>query len=486
MEHLDQVLSEIRYPLETGTSAVPFEALFRCHERASGGGRQRIYHAMRESLKIIPSISEAERGGIQERLEAIVESDEFLEEERRDVLERLLRVAPAPHELNPGSVLILLESIAPFQGRTFGAVQPLVVGVEYWGRRIPRLLHDVDWEAMQAGFEPAIYATRDYLQRRMQGGLDLAIRLAELVVTGRFPRLRGRVEGYSLGLGSAIALLSRLLDLPVPADIAFTGRVELDGTVGPVSGCPAKAEAARQKGLRLVFVPKDNRSEFGEEKGIERCGVRTLDEAVRAVFDSTKFDQALEVFRARALPTELRRRQPRGPDIRSTAAPRVLLSCIGDADPTGTPRTPRGEPPTPESGAILTLCTELHPDQVYLFYIAEGREDREERIRAIGDFLEKELRQPRPIPIFLDTNDPTDFNRLLPALRDAVIGLVRTSDHEDTEYYINVTSGTQQMTLTWFLLYERGYIPQGRLYQVRTTQQAQGEPRVREVMLPVL
>lgn len=486
MNDLNQVLAEIGRHSASGIITVALERLFACFTGATGGERQRIYGALRCMLKRLPFISEMERGRIRSKLESVTDNgNEFLEGERQSVLECLSGVAPMP-PLPSGSVLLLLESKAPFLEQQFGDVQPLVVGVEHWGRRIPRLLHDVDWDALQAGFEPAVHAAKDYIRGRLQGGLDLDIRLGETAVTGRLPWLREKVEGYSLGLGSAIALLSRVLDLPVPADTAFTGRVELNGDVALVSGCVAKAAAAREKGLRRIIVPEQNKKECLSVGGIECVGVNCLEEAVAATFDTSSFNRALEEFKVQALPAELRRRNPWGPNADDAATPRVLLSCISDGDPDGRPGRDANQPA--ERGPILTLCDKFRPRAVYIFYVADRRQDWEKKISTIKSTLADELPEIRSVEgVFLENvTNPSNFEQLLPAFRNEVMKIVRNQGIGETIYLINTTSGTGQMMLSWFLLYERGIIPQGRLYQVRTTKQAESEPRVCEVMLPVL
>jgi hypothetical protein len=294
------------------------------------------------------------------------------------------------------------------------------------------------------------------------------------------------VEGYSLGLGSAVALISRLLGLPVPADTAFTGRVELDGSVAPVGGGAVKAAAAREKGLRRIVVPDLNKGEFGAGDGVECIGVNRLETAIDLTFNRAALDEALRAFREQALPAERRRREAWGPDPRKAAGPRVLLSCISDSDPEGAPARGGGQPP--ERGPILTLCAEFLPSAVYVFYVANRKEDWEHRIERIRDILAQEHPEIRSVePILLKSvTNPTDYNQLLPAFRDAVIQVVRGQSMMDTVYCVNVKSGTPQLRLPWFLLYERGEIPQGRLYDVRTTAEAQGGPRVVEVMLPAI
>jgi hypothetical protein len=247
-----------------------------------------------------------------------------------------------------------------------------------------------------------------------------------------------------------------------------------------------KSAAAREKGLRRILIPEENKGEFDAGDGIECIGVNRLEEAIELTFNGSTFDVALRDFREQALPAERRRREPKGPDPREAAAPRVLLSCISDSDPEGSPARGAGQPL--ERGPILTLCAEFLPSAVYVFYVAQRKKDWEDKIGEIRRILGEELPQIGKVEgVFLESvTNPSDFNQLLPAFRNAVMGVVRAQGIMDTVYCVNVKSGTPQLRLPWFLLYERGIIPQGRLYDVRTTAEAQGGPRVVEVMLPAL
>ncbi|MBI2300258.1 MAG: hypothetical protein HYU66_15150 [Armatimonadetes bacterium] len=63
--------------------------------------------------------------------------------------------------------------------------------------------------------------------------------------------------GPSAGLAFAIAAYSALCEIPVRADVAFTGTVEPDGRVLGVGGVEYKIPAAIAAGLRTVVIPAD-------------------------------------------------------------------------------------------------------------------------------------------------------------------------------------------------------------------------------------
>lgn len=65
------------------------------------------------------------------------------------------------------------------------------------------------------------------------------------------------LHGSSIGLAVAAAARAALLGRTLPEGAAFTGGVDLDGTVAPVGGVPAKVRAAAEAGMSEVFVPAE-------------------------------------------------------------------------------------------------------------------------------------------------------------------------------------------------------------------------------------
>lgn len=80
------------------------------------------------------------------------------------------------------------------------------------------------------------------------------------------------VDGPSAGVAMAVVAVSALTGQKVDGACAVTGEISVQGQVKPVGGVPAKLEAARQAGIRKVFIPKDNDMEGLHELGMEvRC-----------------------------------------------------------------------------------------------------------------------------------------------------------------------------------------------------------------------
>jgi ATP-dependent Lon protease len=68
----------------------------------------------------------------------------------------------------------------------------------------------------------------------------------------------GNIDGPSAGLAIFLALYSAVLRIPLPQDVAMTGELSIAGHIRPVGGIVEKLHAARQAGMRLVLVPREN------------------------------------------------------------------------------------------------------------------------------------------------------------------------------------------------------------------------------------
>jgi len=90
-------------------------------------------------------------------------------------------------------------------------------------------------------------------------------------------------DGPSAGVALTTALVSAILQIPVPHDVAMTGEITLRGKVLAVGGLPEKTVAALRLGLRKVVLPKANEKDLPElpeqvRKGMELVFVDHVDE----------------------------------------------------------------------------------------------------------------------------------------------------------------------------------------------------------------
>jgi ATP-dependent Lon protease len=93
----------------------------------------------------------------------------------------------------------------------------------------------------------------------------------------------GNIDGPSAGLAIFLALYSALTKTPLPQD-AITGELSIQGKVRPVGGIVEKLYAARQAGMRAIFVPKENMREIDRSlAGIEVVPISSVEQAFKAL-----------------------------------------------------------------------------------------------------------------------------------------------------------------------------------------------------------
>ncbi len=96
-----------------------------------------------------------------------------------------------------------------------------------------------------------------------------------------FPGAAVPADGPSAGVTIAVAVYSAITNIPVNNTVAMTGELSIRGGVKPVGGVMAKIEAARQAGVKMVIIPKENWQEsFNQIKEIKIIPVEQLEEVV--------------------------------------------------------------------------------------------------------------------------------------------------------------------------------------------------------------
>jgi Lon-like protease len=105
------------------------------------------------------------------------------------------------------------------------------------------------------------------------------------------------IGGPSAGLAFTLALIDELSpgELTGPQDVAVTGTISLDGSVGAIGGLTQKVSAVHQNGIRYFLVPasqselddpaKRQRLEDAGRGEVEIIPVATLDEALAVLED---------------------------------------------------------------------------------------------------------------------------------------------------------------------------------------------------------
>jgi len=88
--------------------------------------------------------------------------------------------------------------------------------------------------------------------------------------------LRKAGPGMDLAIAAALLIASDQLALRGLPQMALVGELALDGTVQPVPGVLAIAEAAKERGLEAIAVPEENGPEAALVEGIDVIGVANL------------------------------------------------------------------------------------------------------------------------------------------------------------------------------------------------------------------
>lgn len=91
------------------------------------------------------------------------------------------------------------------------------------------------------------------------------------LLTGALPQKtfrfveEGYIDGPSAGAVQTVAVLSLLLGDELQTDVAMTGTINPDGTVGPVGGVPEKLSGAAAEGYKRVLIPTGLRNSYSEK-----------------------------------------------------------------------------------------------------------------------------------------------------------------------------------------------------------------------------
>lgn len=100
-------------------------------------------------------------------------------------------------------------------------------------------------------------------------------------------------DGPSAGITMVTALLSLILDTPIPHNLGMTGELSLTGRVLPIGGVKEKVVAARRSHLDTLIFPKENFRDYEElpdyvKEGITAHFVTHYDEVFPIAFPGVK------------------------------------------------------------------------------------------------------------------------------------------------------------------------------------------------------
>lgn len=103
-----------------------------------------------------------------------------------------------------------------------------------------------------------------------------------------------RKKGTMFDLPIAIAILASIEKVPEKnlKETLFVGELSLDGTVRHVPGILPIVLAAKERGCRICFVPKENEKEGALVNGIEVVGIENLQELCRILLGERAYYKA--------------------------------------------------------------------------------------------------------------------------------------------------------------------------------------------------
>jgi len=86
-------------------------------------------------------------------------------------------------------------------------------------------------------------------------------------------------EGPSCGVAITTSILSKLLDIPVSSEVAFTGEISLKGRILKVGGIKEKLISAYNNGIKTVYIPLENQQDLFElpKEIIENLEIKLID-----------------------------------------------------------------------------------------------------------------------------------------------------------------------------------------------------------------
>jgi hypothetical protein len=485
-----EILTEARRPIAVGNVLVPVRAVVEEVREASYPEQLLLCAGIRGWLGPGLQLTPEERQALDAVLRRLP-AETTLEPERQALLDLAARAPEAVSAPEVATANVLFLSKEGFRGKPFGFVQTLTVTASPTGPAPAALRHRAGDDALYLGWGQGVQAAKEFLRRQDLADFLGAEILARMAVEGYFPGLPLDVEvtGPSLALGAAMAVISAILDLPVPRSMAFTGRVEpREGRLLEVEGIPEKVAAAADKGLAVV-LPADDASKVPsyQRPYVNLSPFDRLDQVVNAVFGPERVRPAVQELRARMLNRVVA--VPPVPVVSGPGRRTVLLSCVAHNDPLGLHRDLSGRVIGQEEGPVLTMARQQRPDEAHLFYTTgpPGTDnDLRTNAAAVAEMLTSQGCSVHQHPLD-GLQDPTDVAEIVRAIGAELEGLTSRQDPQ-AMWIVNVASGSPQMLVAWYLLvgWERLPPERTRLVHVRESRWAKldGGPRVRTMPLP--
>ncbi len=106
------------------------------------------------------------------------------------------------------------------------------------------------------------------------------------------------IDGPSAGVAIFCVLYSAIFNKIIPGNIAMTGEISIRGEVCPVGGVYEKVMAAKEAGLKKVFIPKDNMQDLLKNIDIEIIPVERIEQVIASIFEEALIKEATSKLHA--------------------------------------------------------------------------------------------------------------------------------------------------------------------------------------------
>ena len=131
-------------------------------------------------------------------------------------------------------------------------------------------------------------------------------------------------DGPSAGIGMCTAMISVITGIPVKAEVAMTGEINLRGQVLPIGGLKEKLLAAHRGGVKQVIIPVENEKDLKEipdnvKSKLKIHAVKWIEEVLHIALEETpkpsvkKTKQVVEESEIAAKPRRKSKSQPLSP-----------------------------------------------------------------------------------------------------------------------------------------------------------------------------